>query len=168
MDIKEAINTALEYETRVREVYVEARDEATNEVARKIYALMADEENDHVEYLKHKLSTWLETGKLSADDLESAVPDAEAVARAVGELVTKVESEDQEREIAVLERAAEVEKETSAFYERMVDELSAGGEFFRRFVTIENGHLALVLAEIDALRGSGFWFDMPEFDLEKA
>jgi hypothetical protein len=37
---------------------------------------------------------------------------------------------------------------------------------FQRFVEIEQGHLAIVQAEIDSVSGLGFWFDMREFDLE--
>ena len=37
---------------------------------------------------------------------------------------------------------------------------------FGRFLEIEQGHQAIVRAEIDALTGMGFWFDFQEFDLE--
>lgn len=37
---------------------------------------------------------------------------------------------------------------------------------FRHFLEIEDGHTAIVQAEIDALEGNGFWFDFAEFDLE--
>jgi hypothetical protein len=49
----------------------------------------------------------------------------------------------------------------------MVLELSdEGQQMFAEFVKIEQGHLDLVQAEIDAVSGVGFWFDMPEFNLE--
>ena len=37
---------------------------------------------------------------------------------------------------------------------------------FQRFVEIEQGHQAIVRAEIDSVSGLGFWFDMQEFNLE--
>jgi hypothetical protein len=43
---------------------------------------------------------------------------------------------------------------------------SEGQQLFERFVEIEEGHKAIVQAEIDCLSGSGFWFDTPEFSLE--
>ena len=58
--------------------------------------------------------------------------------------------------------------ETSGFYKKMVQQLGdEGREFFARFVEIEEGHLAIVEAELNAVQGSGFYFDMPEFDLER-
>jgi rubrerythrin len=69
----------------------------------------------------------------------------------------------------MLEKALAVETETSGFYKKMVAELPPEGRaFFERFVEIELGHVALVEAELNSVQGAGFWFDMPEFDLEKA
>ena len=66
----------------------------------------------------------------------------------------------------MLEKAIEVERETSNFYKKMVDETGEEGKaFFSRFVEIEEGHLAIVQAELESLQGNGFGFDMPEFKL---
>jgi hypothetical protein len=37
---------------------------------------------------------------------------------------------------------------------------------FARFLEIEEGHVAIVEAEIDAVSGAGFWFGIQEFDIE--
>jgi rubrerythrin len=72
-----------------------------------------------------------------------------------------------ESDLRMLERALDVEKETSGFYQRMVEELAPEHrEMFRYFLEIEKGHLAIVEAEIDSVSGMGFWFGVPEFNLE--
>ena len=72
-------------------------------------------------------------------------------------------------ELESLNRALEVERETSSFYKQMVATLDADGKkLFERFVEIEEGHVAIVQAEMDLVSGSGFWFDTAEFSLEKA
>jgi hypothetical protein len=49
----------------------------------------------------------------------------------------------------------------------MVGELPAEGQsLFARFLEIEEGHMAVVQAEIDNVNQLGFWFDLKEFDLE--
>ena len=66
-----------------------------------------------------------------------------------------------------MRQSLDAELETAAFYLRMVSELDAAGRaFFARFVEIEQGHVAIVQAEIDAVTGLGFWFDVQEFRLE--
>ncbi|MCP4605346.1 MAG: hypothetical protein GY847_33305 [Proteobacteria bacterium] len=164
MNIEEAINTAIEYETRVRDVYVEALDEATDKVARRIFKLLADEEHSHIITLKAKLGEWVTRQRLSLDDLDTALPSVETIQSKVEKLEDTMNKEDYTKELNLLEKIREVESETSRFYKQMVDELpTEGRDFFGRFLELEKGHIALVQAEIDSLKGTGFWFDMPEF-----
>jgi rubrerythrin len=168
MNIEEAIKTSIEYEIRVRDVYTEAMDEADNPVGKRLYKLLADEENRHVLYLEHKLVDWKKSGRLSADDLDTALPDPEVIEKEVGRLQSQLQVKDKGREIELLRKAFDVENETSAFYERLVSELpEEGRKFYRRFLEIEAGHIGLVQAEMDAIEGTGFWFDMAEFSPEK-
>jgi rubrerythrin len=63
--------------------------------------------------------------------------------------------------------ALAVEAETSGFYKEMVRALDGDGRrLFERFVEIEEGHQAIVQAEIDSVSGTGVWFDTKEFNLE--
>ena len=49
----------------------------------------------------------------------------------------------------------------------MVSELPEEGQnLFARFLEIEDGHAAIVQAEMDSVNQRGFWFDVKEFDLE--
>ncbi|MDI9621457.1 MAG: hypothetical protein QM379_06195, partial [Acidobacteriota bacterium] len=70
-------------------------------------------------------------------------------------------------EMDLLKRALVLVRATSGFYRSLVDTLPAGQrELFARFLAIEEGHLAIVQAEIDAVAGHGHWFDFQEFSLE--
>ena len=70
-------------------------------------------------------------------------------------------------ELDKLKQAHAVELETSQFYKRMVSEVEGEGKrLFERFMEIEEGHVAIVQAEIDSIQGLGYWFDHQEFNLE--
>ena len=168
MTIEEAIRTAIEYENRVCDVYADAVRDAPNDTARRVFTTLADEEKGHVDFLEHCLSTWSEKGVLSASGLTTAVPSLESIRRGVERLREKMGGSPAEgAEVEMLNRALEVEVETSAFYARMVGVLPPEGkELFERFVEIEEGHKAIVQAEIDSVSRLGFWFDFREFDLE--
>jgi rubrerythrin len=72
-----------------------------------------------------------------------------------------------ESEISLLRRALDLEVETSSFYRKLANELPAEDRvLFEHFVKIEEGHIAIVQAEIDYINKMGFWFDVPEFRLE--
>ncbi len=96
--------------------------------------------------------------------IESIVPKPEQIAEGLKTVRRKIQVVDRDSEVDILEKACEMEAKTSQFYERMVAGLS--GEIqsvFARFMEIEQGHLAIVRAELDAVSGTGFWFDFAEF-----
>ena len=167
MTLEEAIKTAIEYETRVRDVYIEARAAATNEVGRRVFKFLAREEQGHLEYLKHVLDHWQKTGELVAAELATTMPSIDKIKAGVNVLENRMAVDDLGDEGNMLEKAHKVEVETGNFYRKMVSELGPEGQaLFQPFVVIEEGHEALVAAELDAVMGNGFWFDMQEFNLE--
>ena len=103
-------------------------------------------------------------------ELKTAIPDRTVIERQVTKLQTSVAgSADRKHdvELETLNRALALEVETAGFYKEMVRTLDADGRrLFERFVAIEEGHQAIVQAEIDCLSGSGFWFDTFEVNLE--
>ena len=167
MEVEKAIKTAIEYEIKVRDVYADAAKISKNETAKILFDKLAEEEHNHVEYLKNRLKEWRETGKLSPEKLHTLIPTRGAIEDGVKKLESKMQDPDKYGEAQMLTKALDVEIETSNFYQQMVEQLDAEPQaMFQRFVEIENGHLALVQAELDHLNGSGFWFDFQEFNLE--
>jgi rubrerythrin len=167
MEVEKAIKTAIEYETKVHEVYAQAVKGTKNETARRVFQKLADEEQGHVAYLKSRLTEWQKTGKLTAAKLETTIPTKGAIEDGVKKLEDKMQAADEFGEAQMLTKALDVEIATSNFYQQMVEQLDAEPQaMFQRFLDIEQGHLALVQAELDHLNGTGFWFDFREFDLE--
>jgi rubrerythrin len=167
MNIEEAIKTALQYEDRVVDVYGEAVDQAKDPTGKKIFKALSEDEVKHVEYLKSKLAEWKTGGRVTASKLNSVVPPKDTIEAAVKDLRSKVKVEAPDNEIRLLRKALQVEIETSDFYVRLTRELPPEGrKLFERFVEIEEGHKTIVQAELDSVSGSGFYFDMPEFNLE--
>ena len=170
MNIEEAIKTAIEFETRVSGVYKDAAKDATDPVGKRVLEVLAKEEEGHLDYLNSRLSEWQDSKKITVKQLKTAVPSKEVIENQVSKLEDKAEIHGSEKhhssELRMLRNALEVEIETSDFYKRMVKELpDEGQELFSRFVEIEEGHRAIVQAEIDYISGPGYWFDFPEFDL---
>jgi len=168
LTIEEAIKSSIIYETRVRDVYADALKTAEDPTGKRVFEILAEEEQHHLDYLNHKLEEWEKTGKATAEGLKTAIPTRTAIEKGVSKLQRTMSEEDRGSELKMLQKAWEVENETSTFYKKMVDELPAEGqELFSRFVEIEEGHLALVQAELDYMSGTGFWFDFQEFDMEE-
>ncbi len=169
MTIEQAIRTGLDYEMQVRKVYSEAAKKFADPTARRVFSVLADEEDRHVAYLESRLEEWQRRGLVTAEKLETAIPSKAAVESSVRRLQRRMAEQDYSAELAMLKKALQLEIEATRFFKRMVEELQATErQLFARFVEIEEGHEAIVQAEIDALTGLGYWFDYQEFKLEGA
>jgi rubrerythrin len=168
MTLEEAIQTAITFETKVRDIYADAAKRAPDETGKKVFAVLAREEQGHLDFLRKRLGEWQRSGKLVAEKLGTVVPSASAVKEGLAAMRREVrERPDRTLELELLKKALAAELETGAFYRRMVAELDAEGQrLFAPFAEIEDAHYAIVQAQIDSLNGMGFWFDRMEFDLE--
>ena len=103
------------------------------------------------------------------EDLVTVVPSRDAITDGVDAIRDKLDKpagRKHDAELQMLQRALEVERETSNFYREMVQTMDeVGRNLFQRFLEIEEGHQAIVQAEIDCVSGTGYWFDIPEFKL---
>jgi len=167
LTLEEAIKTALEFENRVRDTYLEAVRVSSDQTGRRVFGVLAREEQDHVDYLESRLDEWRKSGKITAEALTTAIPSREKIEAKARELKTGVTEGDRSIELRMLQRAVEAEKATSGFYRKMVDTMKDEEKvMFENFLKIEEGHLAIVQAELDAVSGDGFFFEFGEFNLE--
>ena len=132
MTLEKAIKTALEYENKVRDTYLEAARDATDAVAKRVFKVLGDEEQGHVDYLNGKLEEWRKTGKVTPERLGTVVPSQEAIEEGVAKLDGHMNKADLGSEI----------------------------------LEIEDGHRAIVQAEIDCLNNTGYLFDFQDFKME--
>jgi rubrerythrin len=169
MKLDNAIKIALEYETGVHKVYLDAMNKTSDKAAKRIFEVLCNEEIGHLEYLRDRLDEWQKTGKIKAKNLGTSIPAREAINADLQDLrkTVKPKATRQILELEFLKKALDAEIKTSEFYKDMVRKLDGEGQaLFKRFVEIEDGHIAIVQAEINTVSHLGFWFDTPEFRLE--
>ncbi len=168
MNLKEAIVVAIDFEKKVRDHYVRGAKEIPEPQGRKVFATLGREEQGHVDYLEHCLAEWKKTGKLPNVPLKSVLPKGvKWIEAEKKKLSGKGKREASKTELDALKVALQHEKDADAFYHKLVAELPAQDRpLFDKFLGIEDGHLALVQAQLDSVQGMGFWFDVAEFRLE--
>lgn len=173
MELDEAIKTAIEYETGVHRTYQEAMQRATDAKGKRFFEVLRDEEMGHLRYLRERLEEWTKTGRIQVADLDTVIPSREVIDHGLQGIRDKLAAEATSgkgrhfTELDLLKKALDVEADTSSFYKEMVRTLDGDGrKLFERFVEIEEGHQAIVQAEIDEVSGTGVWFDTKEFNLE--
>jgi rubrerythrin len=167
MTLEEAIKTAIEYEIKIRDVYREADTAVDDEAGKRIFGALGDDEQHHIDYLRHTLEQLKNTGEIDPAKLESAIPSRETIDQEAARVESLVAKEFHGIRKQMLSRALKAEIETSDFYRKMVSELPAEGQaLFARFLEIENNHINAVQFELDYMSKTGYWFDFKEFDME--
>ncbi len=167
MTVEEAIISALDYERKVRDYYVLAARSIDDPKGKEVFGALADEEQGHVDYLESRLEHWRENGSLDTIELTTTFPSRQWIKEGMAQMRKVSLKRDYSNEIKMLKVALKLEEEVSDHYKKLVAGLQDEAQvMFRRFLDIEDGHTAIVQAEIDALEGNGFWFDFAEFNLE--
>ncbi len=169
MKLNEAIKMALEHEAGVHRAYGEAMNRAADQTARRVFRALRDEEMGHIKYLQERLEEWQKNGTITVKSLATSIPTKAAIHKSLQDVrkTVRPKATKQVPEVDLLKKALQAEIKTSTFYKEMVRQLDGQGkELFKRFVEIEEGHEAIVQAELDSVSNSGLWFGMPEFDLE--
>jgi len=165
--MEKAIQTAIEYETKIRDIYRDASKSVSDPQGKRFFKMMESDEQYHLDYLMKRLKLWQNTGKLSAEKLKSTVPPKEIIRKETEKIKAHMSTKDLSSIIVILGRALKAEVDTSNFYENLVNRMTDDGqEMFARFLEIEENHIAAVQAELDYITHTGYWFDFKEFDME--
>jgi len=168
MKLQDAIAVAIDFEKKVRDHYLRGAKDIPEPQGRKVFTLLGKEEQGHVDYLEHCLAEWKKTGKVPNVPLKSVLPKGskwiEAERKKLSGQGKRVATK---TELDALKLALQHEKDADAFYHKLVGELPKEDQgLFSKFLEIEDGHLAIVQAQLDSVQGMGFWFDVAEFRLE--
>ncbi len=169
MNLHEALKTALSREIQIRDHYAQGAKAIQDPKGRKVFETLAKEEQGHVDYLEHRLWEFEKSGKVESPELGTVLPTRKQLK---DEAVTGLHRTGPahvaaKAELELVKLALELEEKTGAMYRELVATLpEADRKMFGRFLDIEDGHLAIVQAELDSLTGLGYWFDVAEFSLE--
>jgi len=166
MTFEEAIKTAIEYEIKVRDAYMDNLDAIKDPAGRRVFEALGKEEQGHIDFLEAKFEEWKTNGKIEPSVLKTVVPDCKKIEEGVKRLDSHKAENDFTTELEMVKKALALEQETSDFYRKMTEELKEEGKFFSQFLEIEDGHTAIVQAELDYLTKSGVFFDFMEFGQE--
>ncbi|MFH2035371.1 MAG: ferritin family protein [Candidatus Zixiibacteriota bacterium] len=166
MTFEEAVKTAIEYEEKVRDAYLNNLDDIKDPAGRRVFEMLGREEQGHIDFLETKLEEWKENGKLAPSVLKTVVPARKKIEEGVKRLEFHKAKNDFSTELEMVKKALVLEQETSDFYRKMANELGKEGHLFAQFLEIEDGHTAIVQAELDYLTKSGNFFDFQEFTME--
>ena len=164
--IGEAIKTSIDLEKNGRKFYLEAATTTKSESGKKIFQMLADEENLHLATFKKMLKSLDNLDNWQ--DIIKDYPQARQVpvfgVKQPAKDATKVTTD----ELNALRLAMKQEKEAISFFEKS-SELAENEDVKKIFSFVreqEVFHYNLLQAEYDHLNQTGFWFDKAEFRMD--
>ena len=168
MTVDQAFEQALQYEMAIREQYVEAARASIVAEARALYETLATDEGYHVAYLDRQHAAWKRTGTTDAAEPQRALPASSEVIAAITRTRASFSAIPEGGQMGALQNALHAEEATSAFYRSLAGQFPPDVSMvFARLLEIEDGHTAIVRAELDLFSGTGHWFDVRVFDMEE-
>lgn len=167
MDSLEIFTTALQYEEKIRDLYLSADGIIDDERGKAIFRALAKDEQSHVDFLLYSLDQLKQQGTIDVARLSTVIPARAGIEANIEKLKAKIPERMLGDIKTVLGSALQLEKETSAFYRDARDR--SEGEIriiLDKFFEIEERHVDVVQIELDHASQNGIWFNFMEVDLE--
>ena len=167
MDSITIFKKALEFEKKIRDLYLSAIDIVDDERGKKIFKTLAQEEQSHVDFLEHRIGALTEQGSISLKTINTIVPDTNDLNRNIASMKVDIPEQMLGDIKRVLSSALKLEEETTQYYEKAFE--SADGdikEVLGKFITIEQRHTDVVRFELDYASHNGYWLGFPEISME--
>jgi rubrerythrin len=169
-DFPATVRTAIEYETKMRDAYLEAVRATGDPTRREIFLKLATDEENHMELMRKCLGEWLESGTITAKQLRAAASDKEAIHVTLTRVREALAPAPLENELQMLQKAYAAETEACDFFARIVEKLRNRDqkELFENVLLAEQAHVSIVKSELDyAMSGQkSSWVVSSEDDRE--
>jgi len=163
-EVIEGIEMAIEIEKEGRKFYLDAADKTDNELAKKMFSSLADDESAHIVTFQKIFDTM--SGSEEWRELANVSPRVGKVPVFEGK-VEKRENIDQS-DLDALRIAMDSERKSIELYRKTAAaaEDPLAEKIFSRIEEEEKYHYDLLQAQYDSLTNSGFWLDVGEFRMD--
>lgn len=170
-DALKAIETAIQIEKDGLAFYTEAARQTSDPNGKKMFQSLARDEAAHLKLFETVRESLPKDGHWLSPEQVAAISPGEFNHPPIfptGEEIRSAKTP--ERELAVLQRGLQAEKDSIAFYSQQRDKADDpdAKAMYAYLIEQEEGHRTILQGEYDYLTRTGFWFDVQEFDLEAA
>ena len=166
-EILDVIKYATTMEINGRSFYEHVADITHNELGKKMFKKLAQDEIEHITTFGEIFTSVLNSDewKKYTDQEEN---NKETVLEKLKARVKKEEHEERASDLEAIRIGMELERESIDQYEKWAQETSGDKvqEIFKKIIEEEKFHYDLLQAEYDNITNTGFWFDMAEFRMD--
>ncbi len=161
-----ALKTAIEIEDNGLLNFLKFARQTKDVTGKNMFIRLAMDEHEHRLIIEKQLNNLL-VGK-PLIKIEIPKSEIEEIAPKIREKQQRTRGESGLLEIDALNTALDLERKAAKFFrdqEKLVSDPEAKALFIR-LAEWEDAHFDLIQAELDSIQGTGFWFGIPEFQMD--
>jgi rubrerythrin len=153
-----AIKDAVMVEVKGQQLYSHAAEKAEDPTAKKMFEMLAQDEDDHVRILMNQYKSLVEAGKLDLKDVHPAEVDHGSATVITDDFRKAVQRG--KFEMAVISIGCDLEKKAIAYYKEHAAKTDDAElkQLFTWLVEWEDGHLEQLL-ELEKIYQDAYWAD---------
>lgn len=166
MEVEHALKKAIMVEKEAMKKYMEYAKATKNVSGKNMFITLALDEWNHMSILEKQLDSVSGRGRwysaeISKSEIELLVPKLK-------ETRTKNNRESGVSDIEALSTALREEREANEYYLKQAELMTdaAAKKMYLRLAKMEDAHYQIIEAEIDSIKGNGFWLGIPEFTMD--
>lgn len=163
--VKEMIKEAVKLEINGRAFFMHAAEVTENQLGKKMFLRLAQEEVKHLEAFGKIFSSMIgsEDWKKELDQEQ-----LEGKSEVIEELSSRMKKAEGKSEIEALRIGMELEQKAIEFFGSCCKDTDdpAAKNIFEKIADEERFHYDLLQAQYDSVTGSGFWLDSAEFQMD--
>ncbi|OGL48096.1 MAG: hypothetical protein A2161_12690 [Candidatus Schekmanbacteria bacterium RBG_13_48_7] len=165
-EILKSLKTAIELENKGLLTFLKLARQTQNGAGKNMFIQLAMDEQKHREILEGQLEKII-SGK-PFEKISIAASAIEKLLPVIRDKAKKIKGEAGVDEIDALNAALDLETKAQKFFTEQAAQTTnpEAKNLFVRLAEWEDNHYKLIQAELDALQQTGFWFDMPEFQMD--
>jgi rubrerythrin len=165
--VLEAMKLAMETEKRGLGSYLDYAIKTKDETGKNMFVLLARDELNHFEILERALGKLEISGTWGG--IEVRASQVERVVPKLRERDVRVKGERGVDQVDAIRAAMEQERRSAELYRELYGKAAdpLARQTFQKLMEMEEAHFDILQAELDNITETGFWFKIPEFDLEE-
>jgi rubrerythrin len=161
-----ALKTAIEVEDNGLFTFLKFARQTKDTTGKNMFIRLAMDELEHRRILDKQLTKLLEGG--TWENVEVPHSEIEKIAPNIREKQQRTKGSSGLAELDALNTALDLEKKAAKFFREKAEivEVPEARDLFIRLAEWEEAHFDLIQAELDSIQGTGFWFGIPEFQMD--
>ncbi|MBN2011767.1 ferritin family protein [candidate division KSB1 bacterium] len=162
----QALQGAISIENTGLETYLRFARQTNDITGKNMFIRLAMDELEHQQILTRQLNKLAEGKQWQSENIP--LSEIEQVAPTIRDKVKRIRGESGAAEIDALNTALELERKAAAYFRKhaeIIDDVNAK-DLFKRLAEWEDAHYDIIQAELDAIIGTGFWFNIQEFRMD--